>query len=134
MRVMRLMTSSCNPWFFCHVSFCLTLLAVNILEASRVGQSKPCIAMPHVWHPQVHPDVRTTTGITMMMLASYGGHTEACQVLIDRRALTGLLKSLYSTWDHWMAINSTKRGGHQHWLPSTAFTRTSSTTAFLARH
>lgn len=35
---------------------------------------------------QVHPDVRTTTGITPLMLASYAGHTDACQILLDRRA------------------------------------------------
>ena len=61
-------------------------------------------AMHNVWHPQVHPDVRTTTGITMMMLASYGGHTEACQVLIDRRALTGLLKNLVRGITGWPLI------------------------------
>ena len=41
---------------------------------------------------QVNPDVRTTTGITPLMLASYAGHTDACQILLDRRALTAALR------------------------------------------
>ena len=43
---------------------------------------------------QVNPDVRTTTGITPLMLASYAGHTDACQILLDSRALTAALRPL----------------------------------------
>ena len=41
---------------------------------------------------QVNPDVSTTTGITPLMLASYAGHTDACQILLDRRALLVALR------------------------------------------
>lgn len=35
---------------------------------------------------KVHPDARTTAGVTMMMFASYGGHIETCDFLLRQRA------------------------------------------------
>ncbi|CAE7262569.1 RAI14 [Symbiodinium sp. CCMP2592] len=35
---------------------------------------------------KVHPDARTTAGVTMMMFASYGGHMETCDFLLSQRA------------------------------------------------
>ncbi|CAE7443131.1 unnamed protein product [Symbiodinium sp. CCMP2456] len=77
------------------VDLLLTVDAGHALKATRrdgrgafhwAAQGGHNSVLQRLLQCKVHPDARTTAGVTMMMFASYGGHIETCDFLLRQRA------------------------------------------------